>query len=118
MGHTIPPMRWIIYGRISHLRKLAKALREPEKSIADSLIYNINQHISAITYANPLPDEIENDMIFAMLIHEKLKNPDNDIENLTLACFALMVKYKMKRLNDERDTNRLLQAKREDNTLD
>ena len=89
------PMRNIVYDKIQQLRKLAKALREPERSVANSLIYNIYQHISAITYSNPLPSEIENNMIFTMLIQEKLKNPNADIDNLTLAFFAMMVKQKI-----------------------
>ena len=118
MGHTVPPMRWIIYDKISQLRKLAKALREPERSVAISLIYHINQHISAIGYANPLPSELENNIIFAVLIQEKIKNPDLNIDNLTLACFAMMVQHKMKKVTDERNPDRLLQAKRQDCAVD
>ena len=108
MGHTIMPMRWVIYDKISQLRKLAKALREPERSIANSLIYHVHQNISAINYANPLPSEIENNIIFSMLIQQKVKNPDIGIDNLTLVCFAMMIKYKMKKTDNERNPNRLL----------
>ena len=117
MGHTVHPMRWVVYDKIVQLKKLAKALREPERSIANSLIYHVNQNISAISYANPLPSEIENNMIFSMLIQEKLKK-DADIDNLTLVCFAMMVSYKIKRINDERNPNRLLQIKRQNNFVD
>ena len=102
MGHTISPMRWIIYDKITQLRKLAKALREPERSIANSLIYHVHQNISAITYANPLPNEIENNMIFSMMIQEKMKK-EVDIDNLTLFCFAVMIQHKAKRLENERN---------------
>jgi len=118
MGHTISPMRGVIYDKITQLRKLAKALREPERSIANSLIYHINNSISALSYANPLPSEIENNMIFAMLVQEKAKHPENNLENLTLACFSLMVNHKIKKINDERDINRLLQAERQDSSVD
>ena len=100
MGHTILPMRWIIYEKIGQLRKLAKALREPEKSIANSLIYHVYQNISAISYANPFPYEIENNMIFSMLVQEKLEK-NAEIDNLTLACFALMIDHKKRRLQNE-----------------
>jgi|SRR3989338_8737736 len=103
MGHTVIPMRWVIYDKITQLRKLAKALREPERSIANSLLYHVHQNISAITYANPLPSEIENNMIFAMLVQEKMKK-DYEIENLTLLCFAMMVEHKMKKL-ETKDSN-------------
>lgn len=98
MGHTISPMRWVVYDKLTQLRKLAKALREPERSIANALIYHVNNSISAIAYANPLPSEIENNMIFTMLIQEKLKHPEMDIDNLTLACFALMIDETAKKL--------------------
>ena len=97
MGHTVYPMRWVIYDKLQQLRKLAKALREPERSIANSLIYHVHQNISAISYANPLPSEIENNMIFSMLIQEKMKNPDVDLENLTLKLFAMMINKKIKK---------------------
>ena len=117
MGHTISPMRWIIYDKITQLRKLAKALREPERSIANSLIYHVHQNISAITYANPLPNEIENNMIFSMMIQEKMKK-DVDIDNLTLFCFAVMVQHEVKRIENERSAHRLLQAERQDSFVD
>ncbi|MEK6984371.1 MAG: hypothetical protein AABX33_07390 [Nanoarchaeota archaeon] len=98
MGHTIYPMRWVIYDKIQQFKKLAKALREPERSIANSLIYHIHQNISAISYSNPLPSEIENNIIFSMLIQEKLKNPNLYIDDLTLACFAMMIEHKIRRI--------------------
>ena len=117
MGHTISPIRWIIYDKITQLRKLAKALREPERSIANSLIYHVHQNISAITYANPLPNEIENSMIFSMLIKEKEKR-GIEIDNLTMFCFAIMVQHEVKRLEDERSTDRLLQRKGQNSAVD
>lgn len=117
MGHTVYPMRWIVYDKIQQLRKLAKALREQERSIANSLIYHIYQNISSISYSNPLPKDIENSMIFTMLVQEKMRK-DIGIDNLTLACFALMVENKVKKLNDERYPDRLLQAKRQDSPVD
>jgi|GEM_PF-3708315 hypothetical protein len=108
MGHTIMPFRWVIYDKITQLKKLTKALREPERSIANSLLYHVNQNISAISYANPLPTEIENNMIFAMLVQEKSNRPEIEIDNLTLACFALMVQHKLSKLHNEGHPNRLL----------
>jgi len=107
MGHTISPMRWVIYDKITQLKKLAKALREPERSVANSLIYHVNQNISAVSYANPLPSDIENNMIFVMLVQEKAKK-DADIDNLTLACFAMMVQAKLAKIENERNPHRLL----------
>ena len=104
-------MRQVVYDKIRQLKKLARALREPEKSAAESLLYHVFQNISAITYANPLPSEIENNMIFAMLVQEKLKK-GAEIDNLTLACFAMMVENKVENITYDRNPNRLLQAKR------
>ena len=117
MGHTIYPMRWIIYDKITQLRKLVKALREPERSIANSLIYHVHQNISAITYANPLPNEIENSMIFSMLIKEKEKR-GIEIDDLTMFCFAIMIQHEVKRIEDEGSAHRLLQAKRQNKLVD
>ena len=94
MGHTVAPMRHIVYGKMEQLKKLAKALREPERSIANSLIHHIYQNISALSYANPLPAEIENNLIFVMLIQEKIKN-EIDVDNLTILVFSLMVRKKV-----------------------
>jgi hypothetical protein len=112
MGHTIYPMRWVVYDKMQQLRKLTKALREPEKSIALSLVSHVYQNISTISYANPLPHEIENNMIFSMLMQERKK--DENINILTLLIFSLMVIYKINRLNnpDERDFHRLLSKER------
>ncbi len=93
-------MRWVVYDKITQLKKLAKALREPERSIANSLIYHVNNSISALSYANPMPSEIENNMVFVMLVQEKAKHPENNLENLTLACFAMMVKDKLERMEN------------------
>lgn len=113
MGHTVYPMRWIIYDKMQQLRKLTKALREPERTIALSLINHVYQNISAISYANPLPHEIENNMIYSMLIQEK-KNKDANIDDFTLYIFSLMVFYKINKINnpDERNLNRLLSETR------
>ena len=100
MGHTVYPMRLIIYDKMQQLKKLAKGLREPEKTTALSLINHVYQNISAISYANPLPNEIENNMIFSMLIQEKIKT-NKDIDNLTLLCFSLMVKNKLEKIENE-----------------
>lgn len=102
------PMRWIVYDKISQLRKLAKALREPERSIANTLLYHVHNNISTITYANPSPSEIENNMIFTMLVQEKIKHPEIDIDKLTLVCFALMVQDKIAKVHNERNIHRLL----------
>lgn len=93
MGHTVAPMRYVVYDKMKQLKKLAKALREPERSIANSLIYHIYQNISALSYANPLPKDIEENMIFVMLVQEKLRN-EIDIDNLTILMFSLMVRGK------------------------
>ena len=113
MGHTVYPMRWIIYDKIQQLRRLCNALREPERSIADCLINHIYQNISAISYANPLPSEVENNIIFSILIQEK-KNKSTDLDRLTLLIFSLMVIHRFNKLNNpnERDFHRLLQRKR------
>lgn len=110
MGHTVYPMRMVIYDKMQQLKKLAKALREPERSAALSLINHIYQNISAISYVNPLPHEIENNMLFSMLIQEKHKN-NLDVDDLTLYIFCLMVFYKVNKLRnpDERNLHRLLQ---------
>jgi len=110
MGHTVYPMRWVIYDKIQQLRKLCRALREPEKTRALSLVNYIYQNISAIIYANPLPNEIENNILFSILIEEKKKR-DIDLDDFTLFIFSLMIIYKLNKLNspDERNLHRLLQ---------
>ena len=107
MGHTAPQMRWIIYDKMSQLKKLSDALREPQRSAAHSLIAHIYQNISALGYLNPLPKDLENHLIFSMLIEEKNKH-GSDLENLTLLCFSLMVQYKAGKNVGARDSDRLL----------
>jgi len=113
MGHTVYPMRYVIYDKMGQLKKFAKALREPERSCALSLINHVYQNISAITYVNPYPHEIEDNMIYSMLVQEKHKNM-LEIEDLTLYLFSLMVFFKVNQLKnpDERNLNRLLQKPR------
>ena len=113
MGHTVYPMRWVIYDKMQQLRKLCKALREPERTAALGLVNHIYQNISAISYANPLPNEIENNLIYSMLLQEK-RNKDADIDDFTLYVFSLTVIYKANKLNnpDERNLHRLLQKAR------
>jgi hypothetical protein len=109
MGHTVYPIRWIIYDKIDQMKKLVKGLREPEKRIAEELLDHVFQNISAINYANPLPLEIENNMIFSMLLQEKKKG-DVLIDDLTLMLFSLMIMYKENQLKkpNESDIHRLL----------
>ena len=93
MGHTVPAMRYIIQDKINHLKKLAKALREPERSAAISLIYHIHQHISAITYANPFPNEVEEDLVFVMLVREKMKGVE--LDELTVKWFVEIIEQSL-----------------------
>jgi hypothetical protein len=118
MGHTIYPMRWIIYDKMQQLKKLVKALREPEKTAALSLVNHIYQNISAISYANPLPQDVENNMIFSILLQEKRKG-NAEIDNFTLLIFSLMVICKFNQLKnpDERNIHRLLQKERQNNPV-
>ena len=91
MGHTVHPMRWVVYSKLNQLRKLCKGLREPEKSIAESLLIHVHKNISALNYANPLPREIENNMLFLMLMEEK-KRRGLIIDDHTLLVFSIMVR--------------------------
>ena len=113
MGHTVYPMRYVIYDKLQQFKKLCKGLREPERTIAISFINHVYKNISAISYANPLPYEIENNIIFSMLIQEKRKN-DIGLDNFTVLVFSLMLVYKFNKLNnpDERNIHRLLQRKK------
>jgi len=112
MGHTIMPMRWVIYEKMEQMKRLVKGLREPQKQIAEELINNVFQNISAINYANPLPKEIENNMIFSILLQEKKKG-DSLIDDFTLLLFSLMIRYKENRAEnpDESDIYRLLRKR-------
>ena len=111
MGHTVYPMRWIVYDKIYSLRKLCKGLREPEKSVAESLLIHLFQNISSISYANPLPNEIENNMIFMMLMQEKFKK-DIDILDLTLLVFSIIISYKTKKIKTpDEEKSTILQPK-------
>ena len=113
MGHTVYPMRWIIYEKISQMKKLVKGLREPEKQIAIDLLQHVFQNISTISYANPLPHEIENSMIFSVLLQEKKKG-GLAIDDLTLLLFSLIITYKENQSKNpnESDIHRLLRPKR------
>jgi hypothetical protein len=106
MGHTVYPMRWVIYSKMGQFRRLLKGLREPERSIGNELIENVYQNISTITHANPIPKDIEKSMIFSMLLQEKRKNGSN-IDDLSLLIFSILIKYKKKKFN-ESDIHRLL----------
>lgn len=111
MGHTVAPMRLIIYGKIEQLKKMINGMREPDRSIAESLLLHIHQHISSINFSNPLPNEIEHNMLFAMLVEEK-KQRCSGIDDLTLFIFSLIVLYKHNQSKnpDESNIHRLLQA--------
>lgn len=111
MGHTVFPLRWAIYGKMEEMRKLTRGLREPDKSIADELLNHVFGNISTISYANPLPKEIENNMIFSMLLQEK-KKKDSSIDDLTLLLFSLIITYKENKAKHphESDIYRLLRA--------
>jgi hypothetical protein len=113
MGHTVFPMRWVIYDKLDQMKKLVKGLREPEKEIAEDLLNKVFQNISTITCANPLPNEIENNIIFTMLLQEKKKSAV-DIDDLTIHLFSDMIAYKSNKSEHphESDINRLLSARR------
>ena len=72
MGHTVYPMRWVVYDKISELKRLCKGLREPEKTAAQSHFFHVYQNISALSYANPQPSEIEDNMLF-IILHIKMR---------------------------------------------
>ncbi|MFH1052859.1 MAG: hypothetical protein V1740_00410 [Candidatus Woesearchaeota archaeon] len=93
MGHTITSMRWVIYDEIQKLKKLSDSLREPEHSIAKSLLYHIYSNISAVTHANPFPKDLLNNMIYTILIEEK-KKKGIDADDLALLLFSIIVQYK------------------------
>ena len=119
MGHTVPPMRWIIYEKMRQLKRMIAGMREPEKSIAESLLSYVHLHISSISFSNPLPSSIEQSMIFAMLVEQKKKH-GTGIDDLTLLLFSLMVRHHGNSIvtasgfktPDERDVHRLLQETR------
>lgn len=93
MGHTVCPMRQAIYAKLDELNRLASALREPKKSIAEALICDVYKSISAIAYLNPLPKDIEKNIIYSILIEEKASRASR-IENLTLLILSIMVRWK------------------------
>lgn len=94
------------------MKKLSHGLREPEKTIAEDLLNYVFQAISAINYANPLPDEIENDMLFSILLQEKIKYGAK-INDFTLFIFSLMILYKENKIKNpnESDIYRLLRKR-------
>ncbi|MFH1316676.1 MAG: hypothetical protein ABII01_04105 [Candidatus Woesearchaeota archaeon] len=101
MGHTIMSMRWVIYDEIQKLKKLSDSLREPEHSIANSLLYHIYNNISGITHANPFPKDLLNSMIYTILIEEK-KKKGIDVDNLTLLLFSIIVRHKAGKIELEK----------------
>lgn len=104
MGHTTLPMRWVIYDKIEQMKKLSQGLREPEKSIAEDLLDHVFQRISAINYANPLPDDIENNMLFSILLQEKISHGAL-IDDFTLFIFSLMILYKENKIKYPNESN-------------
>ena len=116
MGHTIGQMRFIIYDKMPQLKKLSDGLREPERSAAHALISHISQNISAISYLNPLPKDIEDNLIFSMLIEEKNKH-GSDIEDITLLCFSHIIHHKAQ-LDHARNPHRLLPKERQHSLMD
>ena len=88
-------------------------LGEPERAVALELVNHLYQNISTITYVNPYPEDIDNLLLFAILLQEK-KKYHLHLEDFTLYLFSLMITYKTNILNhpDERHLHRLLQKAR------
>ena len=117
MGHTVYPMRWVIYDKIRQFEKLIKGLRNPEKRHAQELLDHVYKNISAITYSNPLPVDVETNMVYSMLIGEKKKKRIG-IEDSTILAFSNLVHAKREVRTNEGEINRLLFGKRQNSTMD
>jgi len=88
MGHTIPPKRDIIYGRLSDLTRFGKALREPHRSRFLALISSVYHDISAIVYANSLDDD---EMIVYAMLLERSKGASLEGKERILRCLAILL---------------------------
>ncbi len=95
MGHTLLPIRMIVYSKLDILRKLCNGMREPERSTGLALIYYVHQHISAITYANPMPYEIDHAILLSMLLEQK-KKYGYTTDDTTLELFAVLIRQELR----------------------
>ena len=89
MGHTIPPKRIIIYGKLDELKRFAKSMREPLRSRFLGLADTVYPHVSSIVNANTLNDEEM--MVYAMLA-EKAKGTSFEDEEKVLKCLAVLLR--------------------------
>ena len=54
MGRTVIPVRYEIEAQLSELRQYIKCLKKEDRMHFEEIYANVKQHISAISYANPL----------------------------------------------------------------
>ncbi len=117
MGHTDDAMRNVIKEKILYLKRRVKSMREKRRVVASELVYHIHQHISSITYANPLPIDIDEHVIFSIIVEEKL-NGVPGMDELAVAWFDSIVNHRLKQLDDDRSANRLLPRERQNRLVD
>jgi hypothetical protein len=88
MGHTIPPKRNIIYGKLEDMKKFAKAIREPYRSRFLALVASAYQDVSAMVYANSLDDD---EMILYAILLERAKTVSIESDEKILRCLAILL---------------------------
>ncbi len=89
MGHTIPPKRVIIYGKLEELKRFAKSIREPLRSRFLALVNSVYPHVSSIVYANNMNDE---EMLVYAMLAEKAKGTSFEGKEKVLQCFAILLR--------------------------
>ena len=88
MGHTIPPKRQVIYGKIADLKRFANSVREPHRSRLLSLIDLVYHNISSIVYVNAHNDEEM--MLYAILLKLSENTAWKEQEKV-LRCLAILM---------------------------
>ena len=84
MGRTVIPVRYEIEAQLSELRQFVKCLKKEDRLYFEEIYANVKQHISAMSYANPLnPGEL---MQWTAIIEleKKVHNLKNEINR----CFC------------------------------
>ena len=82
MGRTVKPVRYEVEAQLQELKGYLRALRKEDREYFDALYADVKNHLSAISYANPLnPNEL---MQWSALLEleKKVQKLKNDIRNI------------------------------------
>jgi len=88
MGHTIPAKRWVIYSKLSNLRRFAKTLRDPYSSRLSLLAESVYQNISSIVFTNSLHDD---EMVVYSMLVSRLDDLEIENKEKIMRCIAILL---------------------------